>query len=808
MSRPSLVSGPDHPPLRTETIGQALSHAAHAWPDQEALVSAHQGIRLNYAQLNERASRIAAGLMALGLRRGDLVGLWAPNCAEWPLVQFAVARAGMVLVSINVAYGASELEFMLREIPCKALIVANHARFGDPTRAIESLLPETPSSPAGQLWSRNLPALRHLIRIGATERPGWLPFHELGTRAGPDDLAALDAAACRIDCHDPVVIQFTSGATGLPKGVTLSHHNILNNGYFVGERVGLRSGDRLCIPVPLWHCFGMVMGNLGCLTHGAAMIYPGDAFDPLAVLECIARERCTGLYGVPSMFAALLAHPGFAGFDLSSLRTGCMAGAHCPADILAQVMDVMHMRDVTIAYGMTETSPVSFQTSAGDPPGNRISTIGRPLPHLECKVVDADGDIVPSGMPGELCIRGYSVMLGYWGNEQKTAGILDADGWLRTGDRVALDGQGYGRVIGRSMEETCLEITDEISRMSAQVHILQAVARREPLGTVLDLMCRFVETRLPGSHCAVLVLKAGKSQVAEIIAPWLPESLRAGLASRDVAGLPGPWHAAIRQRQEILDRCPPDPAGDTSCHSLQAPGMRTCWAQPLINADDHVTGLVILMRPGDDPLHSREQMMGRMAADLAIIAIDQTRAQQQLRDQALHDDLTGLPNRRYMREWLAGHVFTDTPDAHPGIRRAALLIDLDDFKPINDSLGHKAGDYVLRVIARRIVDALRPHDIVARLGGDEFSVVLDGIDGRDFVQACARRLVERIAAPIDIRGEAMPEVHVRCSIGIVLHPGDSTSAIQFFARADEAMYAAKAAGKSCYRFWRDIPGNE
>ena len=448
MTTPSLVTGATEPQLRTETIGQALEHAARTWPEQEALVSVHQGVRLTYTQLNELADRIGAGLLALGLERGDRVGIWSPNKAEWALIQFATAKAGMILVNINPAYRSTELEYTLNKVQISALVAAESFKTSDYVSIVETLLPEA-AGHSGPLQAAAAPHLRHLIKIGGVARPGWRQFDELASLGTPAHAAELARLGAALSCQDPINIQFTSGTTGLPKGATLSHHNILNNGFFVGECVGLKPGDRLCIPVPLYHCFGMVMGNLGCLTHGSAMVYPSDAFDPLAVLRCIEVERCAGLYGVPTMFIAELTHPEFAGFDLSSLRTGCMAGSPCPVDIMTQVIEKMHMRDVTIAYGMTETSPVSFQTAGDDDLQSRVSTIGRVQPHLQCKVVDAAGDVVLRGMPGELCTKGYSVMLGYWDDERKTADAIDAEGWMHTGDLVVIDERGYGNVVGR-----------------------------------------------------------------------------------------------------------------------------------------------------------------------------------------------------------------------------------------------------------------------------------------------------------------------------------------------------------------------
>ncbi|MGH8110613.1 MAG: AMP-binding protein [Rhodanobacteraceae bacterium] len=448
MGSPSIVTGAAEPPLLTQTIGQTLESVARSQPDLEALVSVHQRVRLTYAQLNDRADRIGAGLLALGLKRGDRVGIWSPNRVEWALSQFATAKAGMILVNINPAYRTSELEYTLNKVEISALVAAENFKSSNYVAMVEELLPEI-AGHAGALHATRAPHLRHVIKIGGAPRAGWLRFDDIETLATPELAAELTRIGRALECHDAINIQFTSGTTGLPKGATLSHHNILNNGFFVGACQGFKTGDRLCIPVPLYHCFGMVMGNLGCLTHAATMVYPSDGFDPLAVLRCIADERCTSVYGVPTMFIAELSHPEFPGFDLSSLRTGCMAGSPCPVDIMKQVVERMHMRDVTIAYGMTETSPVSFQTGGDDDLGDRVSSIGRVQPHLQCKVIDSAGDVVPRGTPGELCTRGYSVMLGYWNDEEKTREVLDPEGWMHTGDLISIDERGYGNVVGR-----------------------------------------------------------------------------------------------------------------------------------------------------------------------------------------------------------------------------------------------------------------------------------------------------------------------------------------------------------------------
>jgi fatty-acyl-CoA synthase len=445
----SHVAGATEPPLLEHTIGQALDAAAARWGDVEALVSVHQGVRWTYAELKARAEAFAAGLLALGMGPGERIGVWSPNKAEWALTQFAAAKAGLILVTINPAYRLSEVEFTLNKVGVKALVVAERFKTSEYVAMIEALAPEIAASQPGDLAGARLPSLKTVIKIGGEPRPGWFDFDDIAPRATPESRAALTRIEAERTPGEAINIQFTSGTTGQPKGATLSHRNILNNGYFTARAIGLKAGDRLCIPVPLYHCFGMVMGNLGCLTHGATMVYPSDGFDPAATLDAIETERCTGLYGVPTMFIAELACPDFARRDLSSLRTGTMAGSPCPVEVMRQVIDRMHMSDVTIAYGMTETSPVSFQTGDSDPLERRVSTVGRVLPHLECKVVSEDGATVTRGATGELCTRGYSVMLGYWDEPEKTAEAIDADGWMHTGDLAVIDAEGYGNIVGR-----------------------------------------------------------------------------------------------------------------------------------------------------------------------------------------------------------------------------------------------------------------------------------------------------------------------------------------------------------------------
>lgn len=449
MGHQSLVRGASEPPLLEYTIGDALLRAAKAWPTQEALVSVHQGIRWTYQQFADEVDRLAAGLLALDLQPGDRVGVWAPNCAEWTLVQFATARAGLIQVNINPAYRLSEVEYTLNKVGVKALVCAEKFKTSDYVGMINELAPEIATSTPGELRARRLPHLRHVIQIGGKPAPGWLGFADIAEKATDAHVSQLEAIAAKLDRNDAINIQFTSGTTGLPKGATLSHRNILNNALFVGRGMGLKPGDRLLIPVPLYHCFGMVMGNLACVVHGATMIYASEGFEPLAVLRTIEAERCTGVHGVPTMFIAELEHPDFEKFDLSSLRTGVMAGSPCPIEVMKKVIDRMHMHQVGIGYGMTETSPVSFQTSVDDPIERRVSTVGRVQPHLEVKIVDEQGKIVPRGQPGELCTRGYSVMIGYWNDPEKTAEAVDAEGWMHTGDLATIDDEGYCNIVGR-----------------------------------------------------------------------------------------------------------------------------------------------------------------------------------------------------------------------------------------------------------------------------------------------------------------------------------------------------------------------
>ena len=445
----SYASGPSVVPLLYKTIGNALDDAAATHGERDALVMRHQGIRLTYTQLAERVTRMAAGLLALGLEPGDRVGIWSANCTEWVVTQLATAKAGMILVTINPAYNASEAEYCLRKVGCRALVVAEGFRSHDYIATILDLVPEACSVPSAALRSDRLPMLERLIVIGHSAHPGILTFADVEAGGNADVVEVLGRLDSTLQPDQPINIQFTSGTTGAPKGATLTHHNILNNGYFSALRMGLTEGDRLCIPVPLYHCFGMVLGVLCCVTTGASMIFPGATFDPGETLRCVEEERCTALHGVPTMMLAMLDHRDFAVAGLDTLRTGIMAGALCPAPLMRRVTEDMHMRDVTIGYGMTEVSPLAFQTTASDSFEQRVETVGRVHHFVEAKVVDAEGRVVPSGEPGEVLFRGYSRMLGYWDDPDQSAEAIDADGWMHSGDLGTMDEDGYLRIVGR-----------------------------------------------------------------------------------------------------------------------------------------------------------------------------------------------------------------------------------------------------------------------------------------------------------------------------------------------------------------------
>ncbi len=430
----SYTRGDTSVAMLDETIGANLDRAVAQFGARDALISCAQGRRYTYTELGSAVDELARALMAAGLATGERIGIWSPNCVEWTLVQYATAKLGAILVNINPAYRTSELEYALKQSGCRMLVAAPAFKTSDYRAMIEEVRPSLPE----------------LERVVFLDSPNWDELLAGAREVSHDELRARSGG---LTPDDPINIQYTSGTTGFPKGATLTHRNILNNGYFVGRGCRYTEEDRICIPVPFYHCFGMVMGNLGATTHGAAMVIPAPAFDPEATLGACAQERCTSLYGVPTMFIAQLDHPRFADYDLSSLRTGIMAGSPCPVEVMKRVMDLMHMSEVGIAYGMTETSPVSTQTAYDDPVEKRVGSVGRVHPHVEVKIVDPDGGAtVARGAPGELCTRGYSVMAGYWNDPERTAEAIDADGWMHTGDLATMDDEGYLNIVGRSKD--------------------------------------------------------------------------------------------------------------------------------------------------------------------------------------------------------------------------------------------------------------------------------------------------------------------------------------------------------------------
>ena len=444
----SYVKGDTTSPLSEQTIPALLADTVARWGQRPAVVFREQGIRWNWQEFAAAVDALAAGLHALGLRRGDRVGIWSPNRVEWLLTQFATARVGIVMVNINPAYRLSELEYALNKVGCKAVIAPESFKTSRYLDMLQTLAPELQQCEPGALRAARLPALRWVIRMEDTPTPGMLTWKELLARGAGVPAAELDAITAQLDRKDPINVQFTSGTTGAPKGATLTHRNILNNARYIAAAMRFTEQDKLCIPVPLYHCFGMVLAVLACVSTGACMVFPGEAFEPVATMSAVSEERCTALHGVPTMFIAQLDHPEFGRFDFSTLRTGIMAGSPCPIEVMKRVVADMHMAEVTIAYGMTETSPVSFQSSTDDPLAKRVSTVGRVQPHLECKVVDALGQTVPVGETGELCTRGYSVMLGYWDDEVRTSEAIQ-DGWMHTGDLATIDAEGYCNIVGR-----------------------------------------------------------------------------------------------------------------------------------------------------------------------------------------------------------------------------------------------------------------------------------------------------------------------------------------------------------------------
>ncbi|TLN24242.1 AMP-binding protein [bacterium] len=503
----SYVIGRSDKPLIGETIGDYFDSVAARWPGRDALVVRHQNIKWSWAELKSQVDSFAAGLISLGLRKGDRVGIWSTNNAEWVVTQFATAKAGLILVNINPAYRLAEVEYALNKAGIKALITLDRFKTSDYTGMVKTLAPELAQSEPGKLCAASLPHLKTVIVIGE-KISGSYGFGEICGLASEADKKALADLAADLQFDDPINIQFTSGTTGFPKGATLTHHGILNNGFFIGEAMRLTEQDRLCIPVPLYHCFGMVLGNLACLTHGSTMVYPDEFFDPQKVLETVEAERCTALHGVPTMFIAELDHPDFKKYDLSTLRTGIMAGAPCPIEFMRRVISEMNMSEVTIAYGMTETSPVSFQSSFDDPIERRVTSVGRIQPYLEVKIVDMEGRIVPAGTPGELLTRGYSVMQGYWDDPERTAEAIDAGRWMHTGDLATIDEDGYCNIVGR--------IKDMVIRGGENIYPreIEEFLYRNP--KVSDVQVVGVPDHKYGEElCALIKLREGETATAE-----------------------------------------------------------------------------------------------------------------------------------------------------------------------------------------------------------------------------------------------------------------------------------------------------
>ncbi|MEM1113445.1 MAG: AMP-binding protein [Pseudomonadota bacterium] len=445
----SYYQGATDKAILHRTIGDYLDEIVGRFPAHEAMVVRHQNVRVTYEEFHRDIERLATGLLALGIERGDRVGIWGPNSYEWALVQFATAKIGAIMVCINPAYRLQELEFALNKVECRALVTAERFKDSEYLRMLQKLAPELSECEPGQLKSSSLPHLDTVVRMGDESSPGMHNFGAVCERGEGYHYEQMAVLKGQLLPDDAINIQFTSGTTGSPKGATLSHTNILNNGYLCAVGMGLTEHDRLCIPVPLYHCFGMVLGNLACISTGATAVYPGEGFDPALTLQAVAEEGCTALHGVPTMFINELDHPDFASFDLSSLRTGIMAGAPCPVEVMKRVQTDMHMGEVLIAYGQTETSPVNNITLADDSLEKRTETVGRAVPGIEIKIIDGQGQVVPVGEKGEICARGYSVMQGYWNDDARTQETIDAEGWLHSGDLGVMDAEGYLKVVGR-----------------------------------------------------------------------------------------------------------------------------------------------------------------------------------------------------------------------------------------------------------------------------------------------------------------------------------------------------------------------
>ncbi len=513
----SHVVGGTSSALLTQTISEALDHTAQRLPQATACVFCESGLRWTWVQLRDQADLLAAALLKLGMGKGDRVGIWSPNRPEWILAQYATARIGVVLVNVNPAYRLSELEYALNKVECKALITAPAFKTSAYVQMLQTLAPELANSAPGQLHAAKLPHLRHVIRMGDERTPGMWNLSDVMALGDSAGIAAARAVGATLACTEAINIQFTSGTTGAPKGATLTHHNILNNALQVAQTMAFGEGDRLCIPVPLYHCFGMVMSSLACTVTGGTMVFPGEGFDPLQVLQAVHAERCTHLHGVPTMFIGELDHPQFNQFDLTSLRGGIMAGSPCPVEVMKRVNTQMHMREVTIAYGMTETSPVSFQSSTQDPLERRVSTVGRIMEHLQVRIVDAHGQTVPVGERGELCTKGYSVMLGYWDDEARTSEAV-RDGWMHTGDLATIDAEGYCNIVGR-VKDMLIRGGENVYPREVEEFLFRhpAVAQVQVFGVP--------DTRYGEEVCAWVVLKPGASATEDDIRAFCKDQI-------------------------------------------------------------------------------------------------------------------------------------------------------------------------------------------------------------------------------------------------------------------------------------------
>jgi len=529
----SYVRGPSHPPLAYVTIPQLLNGAVSRFGPREAVVFREQAVRMSYYDLDRAVDELASGLLALGLEKGDRVGIWSPNRVEWVLTQFATARVGLMLVNINPAYRSKELEYALNKVGCKALIAARSFKASDYSAMIRDLAPELEDCEPGRLRSARLPHLRSVVIMDEEPGAGAYSFDGLRRLGGPAQQLRLPEIDRTLSPDDAINIQFTSGTTGRPKGATLSHYNIVNNARFVTDRIDLTETDRLAIPVPLYHCFGMVMGVLGAVSKGATVVFPGEGFDAAQTLDALAEERCTSVYGVPTMFVAMLEALERASRDLSSLRTGIMAGAPCPVEVMQRVNSEMNMREVTIAYGMTETSPVSFQSFVDDPTDRRCETVGRVHPHLEVKIIDSENRIVPVGTHGELCTRGYSVMKGYWQEEEETSASI-VDGWMHSGDLAMFDEEGFCSIVGR-VKDMIIRGGENIYPREIEEHVIghPKVSDAQVFG--------IPDERFGEEVCAWVVPKPG----AEVSGEELREALKGQIA-----------HFKVPRHFRIVDELP------------------------------------------------------------------------------------------------------------------------------------------------------------------------------------------------------------------------------------------------------------